>query len=914
MGTTGVLNSKGKAYQLHTMGLSGILAGGALLAVTGLLSGLLSTFLPMWLITRLELHHHLCWTGTGLWQTNFVWGQDIPEMGLKCEGEAQNTYNLYCSAESTDFEKSMCFPTNVAKISLLASQAVGVITLFVMCQFGAKRYHSTGDYLQELWLSRILVLLSLVCCGLEATGFGVIYHSELFSAAHVREISSNYPVPFPSHEFGCEFQSPLRAKNFIKAITKSSPLNCLYGGPAFAMAATSLVAWALAALFFMVLYMDVLRLQARMEKDPSQRITPKRPIRHPVLTEVLYPRNYSLYGAISRRYEGSRWRRLAVLTLPLLTMATFVHFAIMMLLNGAAVQVFIRLSSPRFSRLEWETALQGHRAHIAEFPQSDKIDASRPQIAVIEIIEEVFDFTMLTSIKNFWDGKAYALAILTAVFCAAWPYLRVVVQLVMYFIPLPEQHRGRTFTWIDSLGKWTFVNTFVLCFMGVAFHLHSTLKFGLPMASKDFLDVDIEVSLGPRIATYMFVFGTIASILISELHLILHRKCRDWEELRNAESLAHLGQENNNDESQVRISRGGSPPSVLAAGSDAETSEEAVQARAHLENMHKKVIYQHGFGYESLCDRYHNPIQGGAKYAYSGVAKVLVWVALGFTACTTLAGMLQVSIAFDFQGLVGDIIVDAHDKIRQYSLVSIGTSIETEMGSTVLGGVFLTGVFFSVAFVAPLLRLFGLSVLWYVPMRPAQQKFWFHLMEMIESWSALDVYFVSILAATLEISELSQVILGNSFPAVEKLVEDKFPQFGGLFRIEQHLLNGMYLIFVGVFMEKLMSLFIVAQTASAIAERTAEEKLALDRNRMLPGIREESDVLRELEEHPETWAILSPAARYTSASANTSIVYSGLPRIAWLLGIRLGLMVEVVPENEEGLEGGQVRYFSLEAV
>ena len=49
---------------------------------------------------------------------------------------------------------------------------------------------------------------------------------------------------------------------------------------------------------------------------------------------------------------------------------------------------------------------------------------------VVEVIEEVFDFTLLTSILNFWYGDAIMLAILTAVFCACWPYARAFSSLV----------------------------------------------------------------------------------------------------------------------------------------------------------------------------------------------------------------------------------------------------------------------------------------------------------------------------------------------------------------------------------------------------------------------------------------------------------------------------------------------------
>ena len=892
------------------MGISGLLSGGALLGVCGLLSGLIATMLPMWLITRIELHNKLCWTGSGLWLTNFVWGQDIPEMGLVCDGEALNTYKLYCdSPDASDFDKSMCAPTNTAKATMIAAQITGAIALFLAYRVGTKKYGmGSEDYAGELRLSRLLVLAATVTFVLGSIGFGVIYTSRLFSAEHAYEISKNTASPFESSQFGCYFQSPLRAKNPFKAIVKSSPLNCLYGGPSFALAVMSFVCWILAAVFFMIMHFDIKRLQITLRTDPNARVTPKRPIRHPLLTEVLYPRNYSLYGAMSRHFIGSRWRRVVLMALPTTTMLTATIFTVMMLLNGAAVQVFIRLSSPAFSRNEWTEVLKQYPAHTVDFPEESLFAPNQKQPAVVEIIEEVFDFTMLTSIKNFWDGKAYALAILTAVFCAVWPFLRVAIHLFLFFIPVPEQHRGRTLTWLDSLGKWTMVNTFVLCFMGVAFHLHSKIRIkGLLPMSKDLINADIEVSLGPRIATYLFVVGVLLSIVVSEVYIILHRYCRDWEEHRNAESMTQQTNQQGAllDSSVDRLLVQGT--TINAADTRGADGDNLFRAPS----IRPEVKYEHGFGYEALCDRHQNPILGRGKFQYTPLAKALVWVALGLTAFTTLAGMLQVSMAFTFDGLVGEIIVDERDRRREYSLMSIGTSIRENIGAKPLGGTLLTGVFFLVSFVVPLLRIGGLSVLWFVPMRPRQQRFWFHLLEVLESWSALDVYFVSTLAATLEIGSLSKVILGDSFPAVEELVNSKFPQFGGLFVVHEELLNGMYLILTGVILEKFMSLFIVAQTATAVAERIAEEKLAIERNRMLPGIREENDMFRELEEHPETWAILSPAARYTSASANTTLVYSGLPRFVWTVGARLGLMQEVEKEVAEGVDIPNA-YFSLE--
>jgi len=156
------------------------------------------------------------------------------------------------------------------------------------------------------------------------------------------------------------------------------------------------------------------------------------------------------------------------------------------------------------------------------------------------------------------------------------------------------------------------------------------------------------------------------------------------------------------------------------------------------------------------------------------------------------------------------------------------------------------------------------------------------------------VYVVSTLAAALEIGELSFTILGTSFPALERLVEDALPATGGLLVVKQRLLDGMWLILAGVLLEKLLSQFIVTQTAVAVAERRAEEDLAISRRSALPTVREEHDLAVELEEFPESLAILSPAARYTLASGVPSgVAWGGFPRVVWSWGLALGLIVEV---------------------
>jgi len=904
------------------MGVSGLLAGGVLLSVVGLLAGIMSVALNMWLIQRIELHNKLCWTGEGLWLYDYVWGVDIPEMGLTCSGEAKSVADHFCHVDAhaqdadldaypASYRDAMCSRTTMAKVSSLASVVAGAVTLcltwlvFVgsttLANF-ARRVTATPpvrlimggggsasiadddtlseasdegrnvEFDSEFKLAVAATVAACAACALQAATFFNVYTSPMFSNEHAHDISQHNAVPFNSSQFGCVFQSPLAR---VTDITKSSPLRCLFGGPSFAMSAMSFVSWAFAVFFFAMLAYHVKRLQRfQMSGNPAIASAGARTVRHPMLSALLFPRTYSLHGAVSRRFQHlPPWRRrILVMGLPFLSLGTAVLFAVMMLNNGSAVQVFVRIQSPLLSDPEVmnSVAQRFHLAHKAHVVIQD--DVTR-QPHTIEIIEEVFDFTMLTSITNFWDGKAYALAILTAVFCAVWPFLRVFIQILLYFVPVDEAERGRTLTWLDALGKWPLVNLFILCFMGVAFHLNALIKVpGLVPRRPDLVDVGVEVILAPRFATYVFVVGCALSILVSTLNVYIHRWAKHWEEASRT------------------------PRSVSVADTP------YTELRRPMVPAPRTVRYLKGYGYEALCDRFHMPVPG-KKYVYTPLAKTLVWMLIGFTACTTLAGMLEVSLAFTFMGVIGNGLVDEHDRYRAYSMLSIGVSIETDMGGKPMGTQFLTAMFFITALIGPLLRICGLTLMWFVPMRPQQQQGWFHIMEIIDGWSALDVFFVSTLAATLEIGDLSHSILGSSFPNLEKLADDVLPSSGGLFVVKESLLNGMWLLLTAVLCEKLLSQFIVSQTAITVAERLAEEAA---------GPREEqAAVEREIESHPEILVALSPAARYTSASGMQSIVYSGLPRFVWSAGIAIGLMVPADEDDANEAEQQQGQYFVL---
>ncbi len=776
----------------------------------------------------------LCWTGYGIWESGFVWGDNIPEMNLICEapdGYPRSTSNEYCNDGGypndgdSSYRDKMCTATKNAKIFSIISPIVVFITLAsLVFLLNWVSYSEKVDHAKEVKYTTYLLTLTFLSFITEFTKFLIMYESPLFSQDHYEDMSQNQPVPF--NGFGCVFQSPL-VNLKLSELIRSNPLQCLYAGPAFAMSAISFSTSFVACMFLAVKL-------AQHRKEKAERISG---ISTSMSARLLYPRRYSLYGAFYRRvtdvvfgdkaalatstddendgtsFDHSISKRkyssraaTCVMIMPVVILLNAALFAWMNCTNGAAVQVFIRISGNEKDLYVEPSVLRDHilpGAHITEADadyvaivndklttnpiisldgkdQNDMVGKGKP--FHFEIIEEVFDFTMLMSIKNFWDGKAYALAILTAVWCAMWPFIRVFTWLWYWFVPAEESTRGRFLTWYDALGKWSLVNFYVLSFMGVAFHLESNMTFTLLpdfLKPNSALKVSIEVSLGPRFATYLFIFGTIWSLILGEIMVYLHRIAKTWEEERR-DKQARLSRSIENitqnaplyDQTDTPYADGVRGRSGTIGRANFEAALDDVSLNAPLDQANieignetpvgqsvvpsrgfsstpklglisRKIVYRHGFGYEPLCDHLHSPVPG-KKYRYTKLGRYGVWLTLGMTVSLILSGLLTPCIAFKFSGLVGDVIVSEDARVREYSLFSTGTSIKTDVGARPEMIEFLSSVYFIFTFIGPLLHVVCLTGMWAIPMRLSEQKSWFHFVELINAWSAIGKLIFSI--------------------------------------------------------------------------------------------------------------------------------------------------------------------------
>jgi len=138
------------------------------------------------------------------------------------------------------------------------------------------------------------------------------------------------------------------------------------------------------------------------------------------------------------------------------------------------------------------------------------------------VIPPLFSFSLGNTMHDMWDAKVYILAVMIGVFSGAWPYLKLLLMLFSWMAPasvLPVYKREQLLMWLDALGKYSLVDTYVLVLMMVAFRFH--LSLDKIEATPSFLTIDVFVT--PEFGFYGFLLATMTSLAMGHIILAYHR-------------------------------------------------------------------------------------------------------------------------------------------------------------------------------------------------------------------------------------------------------------------------------------------------------------------------------------------------------------------------------------------------------
>jgi hypothetical protein len=144
---------------------------------------------------------------------------------------------------------------------------------------------------------------------------------------------------------------------------------------------------------------------------------------------------------------------------------------------------------------------------------------------IIEIHTYDFSIASITHLLIKSGGGGVQLAICTAVFSLAWPYLKLVLMICAWVCPvwiLPPRSRDMLMSFLDPLGKLGIFVGMVLILMLVSFKVHFNLW------QDDLLLIDIITPidfLGLGVIGYALV--TIGSMLLAHVVRNSHRQCHE---------------------------------------------------------------------------------------------------------------------------------------------------------------------------------------------------------------------------------------------------------------------------------------------------------------------------------------------------------------------------------------------------
>ena len=112
---------------------------------------------------------------------------------------------------------------------------------------------------------------------------------------------------------------------------------------------------------------------------------------------------------------------------------------------------------------------------------ASSINLTSLYLSIVELYENneifsfnVFAFTLTSSIDDFWSAGAYELAFIIAAFSGAWPYIKLLLLLLIWLYPIKAIQRKKALFVLDQLGKYSFIDLYVCIFMVVSFYLTIT--------------------------------------------------------------------------------------------------------------------------------------------------------------------------------------------------------------------------------------------------------------------------------------------------------------------------------------------------------------------------------------------------------------------------------------------------------
>jgi len=219
-------------------------------------------------------------------------------------------------------------------------------------------------------------------------------------------------------------------------------------------------------------------------------------------------------------------------------------------------------------------------------------------------------------------------------------------------------------------------------------------------------------------------------------------------------------------------------------------------------------------------------------YMCTMFGKVLVVILLLISLGLVCIGVYLDSFYFEFKGAAEVLSNFGSQTHRTYSIVTLGLTLPYTSAVPNSAGIRLIQItFFLFTLLVPLVHFLVLLFLWLIPLKPRAQRTIFDFSEILNAWSSIEVFVISIIAAILEIQQFVAFIVGDKCSLINELIskyahgeftEDK------CFDVVANLSSGCWILFVACVIYLITGNFVMRICHSTVEQRSAETVLSLN--------------------------------------------------------------------------------------
>lgn len=356
-------------------------------------------------------------------------------------------------------------------------------------------------------------------------------------------------------------------------------------------------------------------------------------------------------------------------------------------------------------------------------------------------IEDFYQFSIVESALELWNAGGVELAILIFLFSGVWPYTKLLITMALWFAPpnrVAIRRRGSFLVWLDTLGKWSMVDVFVMIISIVAFRV--TIRSpDYSFLTPDFYKIDLVVA--PLWGLYANMTAQLVTQLSSHLIIHYHRKAEE----------AGIGTFLRHKESAV------ADQSIDSKG-DAEIDS----ARSEGEE-------RPGDPSTPLNEsKFFRPHRGESEPLFlRRLTSVLFIVGSTILIALLLIGYLLPSFSFENLGIIGIAIEfgqNFEEARREYGISDIAQLLMDQgrfldSASDTLGHFSVVALLVASTLIVPYMLIASTLFQFWFPLGAAARRRVDILIESLAAWQYVDVYLLSVVVASWQVGDISEYLV-----------------------------------------------------------------------------------------------------------------------------------------------------------